>query len=287
MHEDIASLSAQKYSDQLTMALGRLSDDVKHVAQIIIESNSTAIKMRDRLTASDLAFHHSLLAALPPHKREPLINQYSLGLGSDTAKVIFIGTEHAYNLETTVPFALEAVGLSILWLCGGTPKVTSKIAGQPWGYGVPFHIHPNALYRVQETTRGQHTWKVLASIMEKVVGISRHELLTGYKPGLGGLVYQIELSAYPSKQSSGGKTPTPERVNFLSKLLAAFKETANVVIFHGKMWAEPWSSIRQQLSRIFLGIGQNDVIDFVIEDLGRNHIMHADLKGRRVIILEF
>lgn len=94
-----------------------------------------------------MLFSGSMLDGLSTRQRAKLVNQYSLGLGSPTAPVIFIGSEHAYSLEDTLPFSLEAVGLTILWLCGGKTDITTRISGMEWGSDVPFHIHPNALYR--------------------------------------------------------------------------------------------------------------------------------------------
>jgi hypothetical protein len=40
-----------------------------------------------------------------------LVNQFSLGLGSPEAKIIVVGTEHAYDLEHDVAnFCLESCG---------------------------------------------------------------------------------------------------------------------------------------------------------------------------------
>lgn len=282
-HERVILLSAAEYIGQLEKSLLFVPEDSKQVIHALIQSLQVAIEKRDRLSADEMTFRHELLASLPPHQREPLINQYSLGLGSDRSRVIFIGTEHAYNLDNVVPFALEACGLSILRLCGGKAEVVSRIAGEPWPHKAQFHIHPNVLYRVQETTRGQHTWKVLASIMEQVVGVSRYELLGGVNPGLGGITYQIELSAYPSKQSTRGRPPTEQRVAFLAQLLAAFRATSRVIIFHGKMWVEPWEAIRKDLSRSFLGILPDEELDFSFEDVGRDCIQYITVDNRRVL----
>jgi len=282
-HEGVILLSAAEYIGQLKKSLLFVPEDSKSVIHALIQSLQLAIEKRDRLSADELTFHHELLASLPSSQREPLINQYSLGLGSDQSKVIFIGTEHAYNLDNDVPFALEACGLSILWLCGGKAKVISRIAGVPWPHKAPFHVHPNVLYRVQETTRGQHTWKVLASIMEQVVGISRHELLKSVNPGLGGITYQIEISAFPSKRSARGRLPTEQRVAFLSQLLAAFRATARVVVFHGKMRIEPWETIRKELSRSFLAVLPGEELDFSIEHVGRDYIQYITMDNRRVL----
>lgn len=233
----------------------------------MVETLELARERREHLAAGDMAFHSRMLEELSLQDREMLINQSSLGLGSATAPVIFVGSEHAYNLRDSLPYSLEAVGLTILWLCGGRADVTSRLSGNPWPHSVPFHVHPNALYRVHETKRGEHTWKVLASILTMAMGIAdRNELLGGYEPGLGDLAYQVELSAYPARRSYLGREPSRQRVEFLEELMQALQPTARVLVFHGRSRQEPWQSIQKRLARAFLGLtaGQ-EMIENVVE----------------------
>jgi hypothetical protein len=283
-YNDIVVLSARKYLDQIQSFARTKPETVIDVLLGLTRTIRKAIDKKGRLTTRDISFNESMLQSLSLYNRAKLINQYSLGLGSALAPVIFVGTEHAYDLTDTLPFTLEAVGLTILWLCGGKPEVTTKISGIPWVYDVPFHIHPNALYRVHETKQGQHTWKVLASIVAQVMDMPEPiDLLRGTNPGLGDLTYQVELSTYPALRSFRGQEPTSNRIEFLEELLSAMRKTSRVVVFHGKQNQEAWQSYRLRLSRRFLGLESEEDIHFYPEQVEGTRLKLSTSGSRRVI----
>jgi len=283
-YQNIVELSARKYIEQLGKKKQEKLFSNHDAISALINSYQSALEKKLRLSENEFQFSQKMLRAIPVSDREYLINQYSLGLGASDAPVIFVGTEHAYNLTDTIPLALEAIGSTALWLSDGHTDLTSKLLGSPWQYPVPFHIHPNALYRVHQTTRGQHTWKVLSSIMAPVLNIADYrQLLNDYSPGLGTVTYQIEMSAYPSKQTVGGKPPTNERIEFLANFLVAMRETAKVLVFHGKPGDKLWNEKRNTLSRKFLSFSANDKLEFTTLKLGKSSIRFLR-NGKQLVI---
>jgi len=265
-HRQIVHLSAIKYIQQLQSVDIDSSRNLQAVIENLIQSVVMALEKQDSFSAADMPFNGNMVSELTEAEREPLVNQYALGLGRANAPVVFIGTEHAYDLKRILPLNLEGIGLTLQWLCDGKEDVIEKIGAISWPHPVPFHIYPNLQYRVDQS-RGQHTWIVISSILSRVYELPEYkELLTGYQPGLGDYAYQVEMSAFPSKQAHRGKMPSPERLEFLGDLLAAMRSSARVVVFHGKPNHRQWNEMRSPLIRRFLDMSAGNQVHFLEED---------------------
>jgi hypothetical protein len=190
----------------------------------------------------EVPFNAGLLARCTPKDRSALVNQWSLGIGHDAAPVVVMGTEHAYDVESSpAGLAFESCASALLWLDGDGPDLAASIAqDQAWvsKTGRGYHRHPADHYRVGSG----HTWRTVARVL-------RVELRN-----LGERAYQIERSAHPARASLQGLPPTPERRESLVRLLSAFRMSARVLILHGRTGAsgDDWDACNRALTLAFL-----------------------------------
>jgi hypothetical protein len=115
------------------------------------------------------------------------------------------------------------------------------------GTGRAYHRHPSDHYSVGSG----HTWRTVADVLR----VSLNDL--------GDHAYQVERSAHPSRASFQGEAPTSERREFLVRLLRAFRESAQVLILHGKTGhrEDDWDVCNDALTAAFLddaSMGQQD-----------------------------
>jgi hypothetical protein len=247
--------AAQGYVSQLRLVSaearqeGRLGSAVAR----LIETLELALNRRQELAAADVSFSRADLSGMDEWQLLAILDQHGLGLGSDGAPIIFMGTEEAYDLAEGGDLAL-ACALSILWLCGSRPDVLDKIdptvlksarSPNPRQY----HIHPNDFYRV-DRSGGRGTWECIARVLRPDDPSSLLIPPSGEESGasLGDLCYQIDVSAFPSKSATGGQLPHATRSAFLAHLVAAFR-SASALVFHGG----PSDEARRQIASSFLG----------------------------------
>ena len=253
-HPEIVELAAATYLQQLESVAAEASPTGKLgiAARHLIQTHRAALHKRQRLLAAEVEFTRDDLSGMEEWQLLALLDQHALGLGHDDAPVIFMGTEEAYDPEGEGDLAL-ACSLSVLWLCGSRPDVLARI--DPTVYvkeRTPpprqYHLHPNDFYRA-DRSRGRGTWPTLARLLRPD---RPQTLLEPPKAGnqdssLGDLCYQIDVSAYPSKQALSGRKPNERRVQFLCRLVAAF-DTASALIFHGG----PLDEARVRIASSFL-----------------------------------
>jgi len=255
VHPEVVERAARGYIGHLhqveteTREDGRLGRAARHLIQTI----EGAILHRGELQASDVEFTASDLLGIDGWQALALIDQHALGLGRDDASVIFMGTEEAYDVVDGRDLAITAC-LSVLWLCGSRPEVLDAIdsrvrsnarSSNPRAY----HLHPNDYYRVDLSPR-RSTWECIARILRPDRFRSLLVPPTGNngEESLGDLAYQIDVSAFPSKVASGGRSPNVARIEFLAELAAAFT-TASALVFHGG----PSGEERNAIASSFLG----------------------------------
>jgi hypothetical protein len=120
----------------------------------------------------------------------------------------------------------------------------------PWR---PFHVHPNDLYQVQRRSH-THTWVNLAKLVHPAEARWEDLLDRDADPELGGLVYQIERSAFPAKRSSGGRGPSMERTEWLvAEIMPTLRQTAGTLLIHGFGSGRVWNESADALINAFLG----------------------------------
>jgi len=179
-----------------------LADQTKRAIDLLIQSLGAALKLRDRVSATEIPFTRTLLETVPDDDWPLFLNEYGLGLGNPSGPIVVMGTEHAYNLaefkgekersDALESLALESCGSAILWLANAGIDLAQHLAANRWEAcqierrARPYQRHPWDVSRVP----GGHTWNILSQI---VAPWSFNEGTLG----LGDLTYQIERSAFP------------------------------------------------------------------------------------------
>ncbi len=254
-HPEVVESAAQGYLSQLRLvsAEARREGRLGSAVASLIETLELALSRRHELAAAEVSFSRADLSGMDAWQLLAVLDQHGLGLGTDDAPIIFMGTEEAYDLAEGGDLAL-ACALSVLWLCGSRPDVldtidptvlTSARSPNPRQY----HIHPNDYYRV-DLSGGRGTWECIARVLRPDDPNSLLVAPSGENrgPSLGDLCYQIDVSAFPSKSATGGQLPHATRSTFLAHLVAAFR-SASALVFHGG----PSDEARRQIASSFLG----------------------------------
>jgi hypothetical protein len=255
VHPDVIEVAASGYLAHLrdieveTLEDGRLGRAARH----LIATIEAALSLRSDLRASDIAFKASDLAGIDAWHALALIDQNCLGLGRDDAPVIFMGTEEAFDVVDGPDLALT-VCLSVLWLCASQPDVLDAIDPRVRSNARtpnprPYHLHPNDYYRI-DLSPGRSTWECIARILrpDRFKSLLAPPTGNSDQESLGDLAYQIDVSAFPSKVATGGRSPHSGRIRFLVELAAAFT-TARALVFHGG----PSGEDRNAIASSFLG----------------------------------
>ena len=278
--------SAKAYAEHLAGTKG-LSAGGRCAADGLIETLDAAVTDAVELRPDDVKATWRQLAAAEVSDAEALVNHWQLGYGSDSAAVISIGTEHAYELmpklrdNTPVDVGLAEMTMeclvAVIWLTGSKPDVLQRIASAPWwgwatGFSAkrPYHIYTADYHKVS----GRSTWAT----------IGRDVLRGGadWRTALAERCYQVELSAYPARQSVGGRGPSEDRIRFLQFLLGETRPTARVLIFHGTPKFADLDP-REALAAAFLGLEHLGAPTQVGRDSGRREWRVFDSGQRRAI----
>lgn len=232
-------LSAKNYLADLQRLLStKCSTPLRNAATEVARIVEVALKRRLVLKRNEVSDLRPLLQRIPRDERGKLINQSSLGLGSPIAPILIVGQEHAYDLDDIENLALEACGLTVLWLCGGSADIATKLSGLRATRS--FNLHPADYY--PERSSG-HTWRNVA----RIIGASGCDF--------GERAHLIELSAHPATKQDKGKPPSQERLAFLHEFLRRTK--VKEVLFHGTRWR----SKQRALGAAYLGVGHLTLSD--------------------------
>ncbi len=282
----VVNRSAKAYAEHLARTSG-LTAGGRCAAEALIETLNSAVAEGVELGPDHVKATWRQLAAAEISDAEGLVNHWQLGYGSDSAAVISIGTEHAYELmpklrdNTPVDVGLAEMTteclVAVIWLTASKPDVLQKIASAPWwgwatGFSTkrPYHIYAADYYKVS----ARSTWAT----------IGRDVLRGGadWRTALAERCYQIELSAYPARQSVGGRGPSEDRIRFLQFFLGEASPTARVLIFHG---TPKFANVdpRQALGAAFLGLEHLGEPTRVGGDSRRREWRLFDSGQRRVI----
>jgi hypothetical protein len=237
--DSIVELSATNYlADLRRLVSTKCSPPCRDAAIEVARIIKVALKRRVMLRPSDVSDLRPLLQRIPRDERGSLINQSSLGLGSPTAPILIVGQEHAYDVDTLENLALEACGLTVLWLCGGRADIAAKLSGLCATRA--FNLHPADYYPEQPSG---HTWHYVA----KILGASGCDF--------GQRAHLIEISAHPATTQDQGKPPSEQRLVFLREFSRRTK--VKEVLFHGTRWR----SKQRALAAAYLGVRRLTLID--------------------------
>jgi len=230
--DSILELSAKNYlADLRRLVSTKCSTPCRDAAMEVARIMEVALKRRAMLHPSEVSDLRPLFQRIPRDERSNLINQSSLGLGSPTASTLIVGQEHAYDLDKLENLALEACGLTVLWLCGGSADIAAKLSGLRATRA--FNLHPADYYPEQPSG---HTWRYVAKI------------LVASGCDFGEHAHLIELSAHPATTQDQGKPPSEQRLAFLREFLRRTK--VKEVLFHGTRWR----SKQHALAAAYLGV---------------------------------
>jgi hypothetical protein len=288
LHPEIVDLSAQRYVDYLGRLIGRptLSSAAQGAIRALQQSLAAGLELRESLGPADIPFTANLLRDVDDETLTRLVNQWTLGWGSDDAKVLVMGTEEAYALGPSLAF--WNCCCSILWLCGSNPQVLQRIDPSYLMKGVqPRESVARRAYHIfstdYEIVAENRTWGLLAAILARGTE-TRRQLL---KPGNGDLglrAYQVEVSAHPSTVTERGVTPTPPRHEFLESLVESMSSSAKVLVFHGKPGNPEWGR-RDELARQFLGMEPAADLGLVTVRVGRQWFKHTAPGDKTVLFV--
>jgi len=279
VYDDLLLLSAQGYEEHLANLEAHRDPRVRRTANQFALTYRMARKHRAALDRDDVLINPNAVRNLIMRDHRSLfVNQWELGLGCDSAPILVLGAEHAYEPAddtNLVNFCLESIGSGVVWLTSGAAAITQALSDGAVCAGRPFHVHPNDYYHVGD----EHTWANLAT----AIGFPNQHA-PRQVPGLGAFCYQIELSAYAARSADDSQPPTPSRLAFLRSIVARLRNTARVLLIHGSRSSRSHERARFELATCFLGISAEP-------QLSRPHplsesqrpVSVADYAGRRVI----
>ena len=285
-YPQVVRRSAEAYAEHLART-SSLSAGGRCAAEALVETLNSAVAEGVELRPDHVRATWRQLAAAEIPDAEGLLNHWQLGYGNDSAAVISIGTEHAYELmpklrdNTPVDVGLAEMTMeclvAVIWLTASKPQVLQRIASAPWwgwatGFSAnrPYHIYTANYYKVS----ARSTWAI----------IGRDVLRGGadWRTALAERCYQVELSAYPARQSVGGRGPSEDRIRFLQFLLGEIRPTARVLIFHGTPKFADLDP-REALAAAFLGLEHLGAPTQSGRDSGRREWRVFDSGQRRAI----
>lgn len=250
-----------------------------------------AVQLGPDLTPHDVHFDPAVAAIVPQSDWDRFLNEWMLGFGSDSAPVIVLGTEAADTWREPQDLAWQA-GLAVVFLSHGRLDVMRRlIEGSSWSAKVdwlvprrPYTVHPYDLF---PPGRGRSTWLGLAQVVCRETGTGATLLHRGGpSPSLGDLTYQIDRSAFPSKQWVGGRAPTSARLDWLrDEVIPTLCPTARVLLLcgGGGRWGAAWEQLDQPLMRAFLGLPPGALLDLTWDPSLKTELGHCERDGRLVV----
>jgi hypothetical protein len=129
-YPEIVRAAAEQYR-VFVEALEREADSpVRLLAGKVGRTIEAALSKRSAMSAADVEFGPRDLRPLTTAQRRRFFNPWALGIGADDASVIFLGSEHAYDVdrdEDLVNFCTESIGGVVLWLSGSNPDVLKRM----------------------------------------------------------------------------------------------------------------------------------------------------------------
>jgi hypothetical protein len=199
-HPEVVRSSGASYLSYLDalIASGQLTQAGDAAARALRDSLEKLLDLTPQ-RLPEIPFNATLLDPCTADDRSALVNQWALGIGNDRARVVYMGTEHAYDIDSSpVGLALESCGSPLLWLDDGGLELAAFIGhDSDWVKQTVrrYHRHPSDHYPVGSG----HSWRTVA----RVVGVSLGDL--------GEHAYQVDRSAHPARKATEGAPPRSER----------------------------------------------------------------------------
>lgn len=226
-------------------------------ADHIIETIEAALREGAALDVDDVPFTYADLAGLTEGERAELRNPYLPGYGDPGARVLLVGTEHAFDFERPRPrgpspeacFAAADCALHALWLTDGSELedvLAEQVSGQAphCGDTFPLHRHP---YEYLYPVPSGHMWRRLSRMMV-AAGVALDRCAS---PMWGSAAYMFEMSETAAADQGHGALPSAERQAFLKSIIGSMTD-ARVLVFHGR-WKDPdWDGIRVPVAHEFI-----------------------------------
>lgn len=248
-HDDAARFGAQRYIEHLRRALNSsdVSTNTESVVACLVESIESALMSGRSLRPDQVSFSAAALSRMPHEERYIVINQWGLGIGNSEAKIVVMGTEHAFDPlddRWVAGLALESCASQLLWLSGDEGDLSSAVAAdssfRPQDGVSGYLVRPTAYYSVASG----HTWRRVS----RALNVDFESLFK--------TTYQVERSATAALRASSGVLPTAERTEFLSELLRLFSRTATLLLLHGRVSSDDaaWDQVNRELAAAFLAL---------------------------------
>ena len=137
-HEGLIVDSLALYRAHLQSASERrINAATKAAIDLLMRTLDTAEQTRSELSVAHIGFDGGSLAAVPADELGLFVNQWALGFGAPDARVIVMGTEHAYDAADPDTLALESCMSAVMWLAGASPDFVARVCrdsqyAQPW-----------------------------------------------------------------------------------------------------------------------------------------------------------
>jgi hypothetical protein len=289
--------SAAMYADDLEAKVehGYFSPAIDDGIRRLVSLLRQVIPGTITFDAKKLGFAASDLKDAGPDDVLPLINDWTLGWGRDDAPVISLGTEEAYSADEPDALAIWNCSCAVIWAVGGDPRVVEAIdpryvqttPARP-STARQFHIHANdyllvhlpRLVNGRWRRAGRHTWRLLAEVL---AGRGNElDLLAPTTGRLGDICYQVEASAYPSTSAAAGREPSARRQQFLLTLVEHARESARVLLFHGRPHEPTWAN-RLNIGETFLNLDPGR-LNWIRETFGSQPLAWCAANDRLVIL---
>jgi len=291
-YPDIVRGAGECYHAQIAAVAAETTGPLGEAASVLAFTLDQALRLGSDLTAADVSLDQAVFADIDEADFDKFVDEWTLGLGADGAPAIVMGTEVADTWSEPQDVAYHT-GLAVEALCWGRIDVMRRMmAGTSWVSKIdwsprrrPFTVHPYDLF--PPTHHGQHTWAVLARVVSPDATDWRDLVWRpGTSPSLGDLAYQIERSAYPSKQRLRGRPPNTPRVNWLvTEVIPTLRQSARVILLHGGggRRGNGWETVDLPLIRAFLGLEPQASPKFTWEHVGKTDLGHDEVDGRLAV----
>jgi hypothetical protein len=255
-HADMVREGATRYVARLRAA--SIQARARDVADRVIETIEAALREGPALDVDDVPFTQDDLVGLTEAERANLRNSYLPGYGDPEARLLLIGTEHAFDFERPrrrgpspeACFAVADCALHALWLADGSEAediLAEHVSGQAPHCGETFALHRHPYEYLYPVPSG-HMWRRLSRMM-LAAGVALDRCAS---PMWGTAAYMFEMSETASADQGHGALPSAERQAFLKSIIGSMVE-ARVLVFHGRWKDVDWDGIRTPLAHEFIG----------------------------------
>jgi len=297
-YPEMTEWSLERYRRTLHDRRALVSAESQDAIDRLVKTIDAALDHPAELQPDEIGFGVTSLEKVPQGELPAFINEHTLGVGWDGARVVAMGTEPAERPDSSEDMAWHAV-YSVLVAAESRPELLDLIVGgSSWQAAAkggwsstdkrPYHLQANDFIHV-ERRGGNPTWKVLAQVVHPESTERWRELLETRlgAPGLGDYVYQIDRSALPAMTSDKGAPPSDIRVAFLVEVLGVLRDSARTLLLHGfggpGRWHDWWAQ-DQRLIAAFMDMDSHTSVKLDWQHAaGHNSLGTLSTNGRKVV----